>query len=72
MLDAGYVDGYRSLQAQVSGYTFPTWDPHVRLDYAFVPQVFSKRLLSCEVISEPKEVIRAASDHCPLLVRIEC
>ena len=71
MLDSGYVDGYRSLHPQVSGYTFPTWDPHVRLDYAFVPKVFSSRLISCQVIGEPKDMIRAASDHCPLLVTIE-
>ena len=72
MLDSGYVDGYRSLHPQISGYTFPTWDPHVRLDYAFVPRVFSERLLSDEVNTEPKELIRAASDHCPLVVTIEC
>lgn len=72
MLDAAYLDGYRSLHPGVSGYTFPTWDPHVRLDYAFVPKVFSDRLVSCEVITEPAALIRDASDHCPLLVTIEC
>jgi exodeoxyribonuclease-3 len=72
MLDASYLDGYRSLHPDVLGYTFPTWDRRLRLDYVFVPQMFSERLLSCEVITEPESLIRAASDHCPLLARIEC
>ncbi len=67
MLDAGYNDGFRLLHADNKGYTFPTWDPHVRLDYLFVPRAFRERLQKCEVITEPEERIRAASDHCPLL-----
>lgn len=70
MLDAAYVDGYRSLHKD-PGYTFPTWDPHVRLDYTFVPKNFSDRLTACEVLTEPKELIRRASDHCPLLTQLE-
>jgi exodeoxyribonuclease-3 len=72
MLDADYLDGYRSLYPEVHGYTFPTWDRRVRLDYVFVPKVFGERLLSCEVIIEPDALVRAASDHCPLLAKIEC
>ena len=67
MLDAGYGDGYRMLNPEVKGYTFPTWDPHVRLDYVFVPRTFANRLAVCDVICEPKERIQAASDHCPLV-----
>jgi len=67
MLDAGYGDGYRMLNPEVKGYTFPTWDPHVRLDYVFVPRTFANRLAACDVICEPKERIQAASDHCPLV-----
>lgn len=67
MLDAGYGDGYRMLNPEVKGYTFPTWDPHVRLDYVFVPRSFSNRLAACDVICEPKERVQAASDHCPLV-----
>lgn len=70
VLDAGYLDGYRTLHPEVKGYTFPTWDPHVRLDYLFVPGVFQDRLLDCEVITEPRERIRAASDHCPLVAQL--
>jgi exodeoxyribonuclease-3 len=67
MLDAGYIDGFRTLHPDDKGYTFPTWDPHVRLDYVFAPKAFVDRLVKCEVIREPKEHVRAASDHCPLL-----
>lgn len=70
MLDAGYNDGYRMLHPDVKGYTFPTWDPHVRLDYVFVPKAFASRLLTCEVICEPKERVQAASDHCPLIAEL--
>jgi endonuclease/exonuclease/phosphatase family metal-dependent hydrolase len=72
MLDSDYVDGYRSLHPDVKGYTFPTWDRRVRLDYVFVPKTFAARLIECDVIAEPEETIRAASDHCPLLAQIEC
>lgn len=70
MLDAGYGDGFRRLHPDDTGYTFPTWNPHVRLDYVFVPKVFVNRLAKVEVITEPKEQIRAASDHCPLVVEL--
>ena len=70
MLDAGYNDGYRMLHPEVEGYTFPTWDPHVRLDYVFVPRAFADRLASCEVLCEPKERVQAASDHCPLVAEL--
>ncbi len=70
MLDEGSVDGFRSLHKE-TGYTFPTWNPHVRLDYAFVPKAFGTRLLKCEVVVERAELIRTASDHCPLLVELD-
>jgi exodeoxyribonuclease III len=70
MLDAGYGDGYRMLNPEVKGYTFPTWDPHVRLDYVFVPRAFANRLAACDVICEPKERVQAASDHCPLIAEL--
>ncbi|MBC7910238.1 MAG: endonuclease/exonuclease/phosphatase family protein [Pyrinomonadaceae bacterium] len=70
MLDANYVDGYRSLHADERGYTFPTWDPHLRLDYIFLPARFSDRLTDCEVIKHPADVA-LASDHFPLLAQLE-
>jgi len=70
VLDAGYIDGFRTLHKEDKGYTFPTRDPHVRLDYVFVPKPFSERLVACEVIREPAVVIKAASDHCPLVAQL--
>jgi endonuclease/exonuclease/phosphatase family metal-dependent hydrolase len=69
MLDAGYVDGYRMLNTSDAGYTFPVWDPHVRLDFAFLPARFNGRLEECRVIAEAAGV-REASDHFPLLARL--
>jgi exodeoxyribonuclease-3 len=68
MLDGGYVDGYRIFHKE-EGFTFPTWDPHVRLDYAFVPVAFAGRLTRCEIVREVPGV-REASDHFPLLSEI--
>ena len=70
MLDAGYHDAYRMLHPDTEGYTFPTWDPHVRLDYVFVPHSFANQLVACDVICEPKPRVQAASDHCPLIAEL--
>jgi endonuclease/exonuclease/phosphatase family metal-dependent hydrolase len=67
--DAGYVDGYRLLHPDDKGYTFPVWDPHLRLDYVFAPNGFAERLQSCEVISSLPHSPKA-SDHFPLLAEI--
>lgn len=69
MLADGYVDGYRIFHKTDDGYTFPTWDPHVRLDYAFLPQVFATRMARCDIVRDAPGV-RDASDHFPLLFEI--
>jgi len=71
MLDSGYSDGYRLLHSEDKGFTFPTWDRRVRLDYIFLPGPYAEKLKSCEVVTEPAELIRSASDHCPLLAEIQ-
>lgn len=70
MLDANYVDGYRLLHKEERGSTFPTWDPHVRLDYIFLPARFANRLTTCAVVNQPDEVA-LASDHFPLLAELD-
>lgn len=70
MQDSNYLDGYRLLHPEDKGYTFPVWDPHLRLDYVFVPGGFAKRLIHCEAIIEP-EVAARASDHFPLLSQLD-
>lgn len=68
VLNAGYVDGFRRLHPTDSGLTFPVWDPHVRLDYVFVPADHAPRLRSCEVVAHPRAA--EASDHFPLLAEL--
>jgi exodeoxyribonuclease III len=70
MKDSGYVDGYRLLHPSVKGYTFPVWDPHLRLDYVFVPTSFAARLLRADVSDGPVEANKA-SDHFPLLMELD-
>jgi exonuclease III len=68
--DSGYLDGYRHLHPDQKGYTFPVWDPHLRLDYLFVPAGFADRLIQCEVINELDQTLKA-SDHFPLLSQLD-
>lgn len=70
VLEAGYADGWRVAHPDAPrAATFPTWDPHLGLDYAFVPAADAGRIRRCEVIqSDPA---RAASDHFPLLVELD-
>lgn len=67
--DSGYIDVYRTLYPDDKGYTFPVWDPHVRLDYLFVPKPFGDRMTSCEVMNNAGAA--KASDHFPLLAEVE-
>lgn len=69
VLDAGYADVFRTLQPLDPGMTLPTDDPHVRLDYVFVPRADLPRVRSCVVITS--EPARRASDHFPVLADIE-
>ena len=68
MLDAGYADAYRIFHKD-DGYTFPTWDPHVRLDYLFVPATSAPLVTGCKIVLNAPAV-REASDHFPLLSEI--
>ena len=70
ILDAGYADAYRLRHYQEIGHTFPTWAPHLRLDYAFVPTTFSERVIACDVVRHPEAV--RASDHFPIIAELDC
>lgn len=65
VLDNGYIDSFRTLHPNTPGFSFPTWDPHVRLDYLFLPQAYRDRLVSSQIMDTPD--VREASDHLPLL-----
>jgi endonuclease/exonuclease/phosphatase family metal-dependent hydrolase len=65
VIDAGYCDGFRVLHPEDPGMTMPAWDPHVRLDYVFVPRMFRQRLVACEVVRDGD--VTTASDHLPVV-----
>jgi exodeoxyribonuclease-3 len=70
LLAAGYADAFRRLHPEDLGYTFPTWDPHVRLDFVFTPTRHEGRVTECRVLTESPEA-GEASDHFPLLAHLE-
>jgi exodeoxyribonuclease-3 len=70
ILDAGYSDAYRLRHPLEIGHTFPTWDPHVRLDYVFAPSAFAERVISCDIVRHPD--VASGSDHFPLVADLLC
>lgn len=64
VLEAGYADAFRLRHPEDAGMTFPVWDPHVRLDYVFVPPAHASRITRCEVVKDAHAP--CASDHFPL------
>jgi endonuclease/exonuclease/phosphatase family metal-dependent hydrolase len=66
VLSAGYVDAFRLKHPDEPGFTMPSADPHVRLDYAFVPAAYAGAVLRCDVVQHPD--VRAASDHHPVVL----
>ncbi len=69
VLNAGYVDTFRTRHPDDPGFTLPTHDPHVRLDYVFVPKPFVDRVRRCEVVTSASAA--KASDHFPLLADVQ-
>jgi endonuclease/exonuclease/phosphatase family metal-dependent hydrolase len=63
------VDAFRHLQPDIVGNTFPTWDPHARLDYLFVPGGFVAQVRSCDVMTGAPTP--EASDHFPLMAELD-
>lgn len=69
VMAAGYADAWRARHPEGDGSTFPTWDPHLRLDYVFAPAADVGRVARCEVVTEPG--VASASDHLPLLADLD-
>jgi exodeoxyribonuclease III len=69
VLDAGYVDAFRLRHPADPGFTLPAGNAHVRLDYAFVPQTFSNRIVRCDVVQHPDAPL--ASDHLPVVLDLD-
>src|ERR671916_55412 len=66
LLEAGYVDCFRELHPEADGFTLPSFNPQVRLDYVFASPSLTEALRECQVITSPKAVT-SASDHLPVL-----
>lgn len=64
ILEAGYVDCYRTLHPGKPGYTYPAESPWLRLDYVFASPPVAARLLACDFVMG--EAAARASDHLPV------
>ena len=65
VLDAGYVDAYRTAHPSDPGTTLPASNPHLRLDYMFVKHPYKDRLIRCDVVRHAQAA--RASDHLPVI-----
>lgn len=64
LLDAGYVDCYRTLRPGLPGYTSHTAHPALRIDYIFAAPSFAQRLQACDIVTGSEAI--SASDHFPV------
>jgi len=66
LLKAGYTDCFRALHPDKNGFTWWTINPTTRYDYIMADHEMRRRLKSCVVVDDIKQVYQA-SDHFPLL-----
>jgi exodeoxyribonuclease-3 len=64
LLEAGYVDCYRTLHASTQADSSYTSHSALRVDHIFASSQLVKRLAACEIIKEGDALI--ASDHFPI------
>ena len=69
VLDAGYIDAFRTQHPTDPGLTLPTSDPHIRLDYVFVPRTQAHHIVTCNVVNDAAAI--DASDHFPVVADID-
>jgi len=69
ILAAGYVDVYRALHPDGSGYTTKTPTPVARLDYIFASPALAARAMSCDHVEGSLPIY--ASDHLPVRADFE-
>jgi len=67
LLRAGYVDAYAAA-GKGPPETWPTNNPHARIDYAFLSPPLAAQLCRCQRWDTP--LTRVASDHFPVLVEL--
>ena len=64
LLEAGYVDCYRTLRPAIAGYASFTAYGALRVDYIFASAVLAQRLSACEI--QATRDAEEASDHFPI------
>jgi len=64
LLEAGYIDCYRTLHPMTPGYTYPVPAPWLRIDYVFAAPTLAKRLHACDMATGAEAEM--ASDHFPV------
>jgi exodeoxyribonuclease-3 len=69
ILDAGYLDSFRARHPLEPGFTLPAANPHIRLDFFFLPKRDASRLRSCDVVQHADA--SSASDHLPVVADFE-
>lgn len=69
VIDSGYADVFRAQRPGEPGFTFPSWEPHLRLDYVFTPGDSVNRVTQCQVVHTESAV--RASDHLPIVVEFD-
>lgn len=70
VLRAGFRDCFRALHPTDAGLTLPASAPNARLDYIFASPSLLPYLRACAVVREP-DIVREASDHCPLVAEFD-
>jgi exodeoxyribonuclease III len=64
ILGAGYLDCFQKKRTNVPGYTYPSSQPWLRLDYIFASPSMAARLAAGDVVKG--EATKEASDHLPI------
>jgi exodeoxyribonuclease-3 len=64
LLEAGYIDCYRTRHPAEPGYTYQPPEPWLRLDYIFTSPLLTGRLQACDVVVDAEAAV--ASDHFPV------
>jgi exodeoxyribonuclease-3 len=64
LLEAGYIDCYRTLHPMTSGYAYKLPTPGLRLDYIFASPTLAEHLQECDIVTGGEAEI--ASDHLPI------
>ena len=67
---SGYADVFRGLHPELPGFTMPSVEPSVRLDYVLAGEELGASFIRCDVIPPSPSTI-AASDHLPLVADLD-